>query len=62
MILNQVKLMNEENCIKTTKNEEEFKETDEEICKIGKKIAGTEMQETNYRRGMKGRNKRKEKG
>ena len=26
--------------------EEEFEETDEEICKIGKKIAGSEMQET----------------
>ena len=33
--------------IETTKNEEEFEETDEEICKIGKKkIAGSEMQQT----------------
>ena len=44
--LNEAKLMNEENWIETTKNDEEFEETDEEICKIGKKIAGSEMQGT----------------
>ena len=37
--------MNEANWIETTKNEKEFEETGEEIGKIGKKIAGSEMQE-----------------
>ena len=37
--LNEAKLMNEEHWIETNKQkkEEEFEETDEEICKIGKK-------------------------
>ena len=45
--LNEAKLMNKEDWIETTKNEEELEETDGKLCKIGKKIiTGWELQET----------------
>ena len=44
---NEAKLMNGENWIETTKMRKNlFEETDEEICKKGKMIAGSEMQMT----------------
>ena len=44
---------------RNNQNEEEFEDTDEEICRIGKRIARSKMQETIEARGMKSRNKRK---
>ena len=44
--LNEAKLMNEENWIETTKMRKNMKKLIKKICKIGKKIVGSEMQET----------------